>query len=126
MDKIFDAFAHIHASGRDGRVSINLGDDLKLTSPAPGSPALFLDRGRTSLATLRRSGSHTWRPALCSAPAPFKADVWELIKALRDDPIAALAARGKRLGFCCLCGRPLSNEESVALGMGPICRGRLE
>lgn len=31
-------------------------------------------------------------------------------------------AFGHAFGICCCCGRMLSNDESVALGIGPICR----
>lgn len=30
---------------------------------------------------------------------------------------------GRLYGICCKCGRVLTNEESIALGIGPICRG---
>lgn len=29
---------------------------------------------------------------------------------------------GKATGYCCVCGRELTNEESVQYGIGPICR----
>lgn len=32
---------------------------------------------------------------------------------------------GSIYGFCCVCGRTLTNEISVAEGIGPICSGRL-
>jgi hypothetical protein len=32
---------------------------------------------------------------------------------------------GRKFGFCVICGRVLSNPESVARGIGPICGGRL-
>jgi hypothetical protein len=31
---------------------------------------------------------------------------------------------GKRTGKCSCCGRKLENEESINLGIGPICRGK--
>lgn len=31
---------------------------------------------------------------------------------------------GKLYGVCCLCGRTLTNEESIAAGIGPICAGK--
>jgi hypothetical protein len=30
---------------------------------------------------------------------------------------------GKEFGFCCVCGRLLTNKKSVLLAIGPICRG---
>lgn len=32
-------------------------------------------------------------------------------------------AFGKQFGFCCVCGRLLTNALSIELGIGPICRG---
>lgn len=41
---------------------------------------------------------------------------------IASDP-EALARFGKELGICGVCGSPLTNEESRALGIGPVCRG---
>jgi hypothetical protein len=43
---------------------------------------------------------------------------------LLNDPLEAAIAYGKRTGQCCMCGRTLENAESIALGIGPICRER--
>ena len=32
---------------------------------------------------------------------------------------------GKQIGYCCVCGLTLTNELSVELGIGPICRGKI-
>ena len=32
---------------------------------------------------------------------------------------------GQLYGVCCVCGRTLTNEVSIAAGIGPICSGRL-
>lgn len=32
---------------------------------------------------------------------------------------------GKMYGMCMLCGRTLTDEESVAMGIGPICAGKM-
>lgn len=32
---------------------------------------------------------------------------------------------GALYGTCCVCGRTLTNEESIEAGIGPICGGRL-
>lgn len=37
------------------------------------------------------------------------------------DPRAAAIAYGRETGSCSCCGRELSNPESIALGIGPIC-----
>lgn len=40
------------------------------------------------------------------------------------DPIHFLTSEGKRTGRCCVCGITLTNPESIALGIGPICRSK--
>lgn len=46
------------------------------------------------------------------------------VVAVATDPEAAAVAYGKRFGRCACCGAELSNPESVARGIGPICAGR--
>jgi hypothetical protein len=41
------------------------------------------------------------------------------------DPAAAANAYGLQTGSCCVCGRELTNAESVQGGIGPICGRRL-
>lgn len=48
----------------------------------------------------------------------------EAIKAISADPLAAAQDHGHETGNCSACGRQLTNELSVELGIGPICRGR--
>jgi hypothetical protein len=45
------------------------------------------------------------------------------ILAVCADPEGSAVAYGKRLGKCACCGRALSDPESVARGIGPICAG---
>lgn len=40
------------------------------------------------------------------------------------DPKAAAEAHGHEYGYCSCCGRELTNPESVARGIGPICAER--
>ena len=46
------------------------------------------------------------------------------ILAAAADPHAAAVAYGHQTGSCACCGRELTNAESVALGIGPICRDK--
>ncbi len=39
-----------------------------------------------------------------------------------SDPLAAAVMHGKETGQCSCCNKHLENEESVQLGIGPICR----
>ncbi len=51
-------------------------------------------------------------------------DVSDAIASAVNDPHAAAVAYGKRFGRCSVCSRTLTNEESINLGIGPICRQR--
>lgn len=55
---------------------------------------------------------------------PQKRKVWELLKAIRDNPQEVLAAAGKRSGYCCICNRELSDPQSVRAGIGPVCAAK--
>lgn len=41
------------------------------------------------------------------------------------DPMDALTRYGKEIGRCGVCHRTLTDEDSRAAGIGPICAGRL-
>lgn len=41
------------------------------------------------------------------------------------DPLAAIKAHGIETGTCCMCGLELTDPESIARGIGPICMERL-
>jgi hypothetical protein len=47
----------------------------------------------------------------------------ESIKGIVEDPYKAVTAYGLRTGVCACCGRMLTNPESIARGIGPICAG---
>jgi len=52
-----------------------------------------------------------------------KRELWALLKRLRDDDAEQVFAEyGKRFGVCCVCGRELTNEQSVEDGIGPVCK----
>jgi len=42
------------------------------------------------------------------------------------DPKAAAAAHGQASGNCSVCGRDLTDPQSIAIGLGPICAGRFQ
>jgi hypothetical protein len=42
-----------------------------------------------------------------------------------SDPAAAGRVYGNETGECCVCGRELTNAESIQKGIGPICEGRM-
>ena len=51
----------------------------------------------------------------------------EFIKQLQDieeNGVEAAKRIGLLTGSCCVCGRTLTNEDSIAGGIGPICAGK--
>lgn len=48
----------------------------------------------------------------------------ETVARVAADPAAAATAHGHEYGQCSCCGRELTNPESVARGIGPICADR--
>lgn len=49
------------------------------------------------------------------------ADVLPLLEEIAKDPAGAARFFGRKTGVCCCCGRELTDPESVAAGIGPIC-----
>lgn len=45
------------------------------------------------------------------------------MKHLAEAPLESMKAYGRRTGTCCMCGRELTNKESIEAGIGPICAG---
>ncbi len=61
-------------------------------------------------------------------PLACVANVWSTDTAIHDalrafeaDPITIASAFGRATGRCCCCGRTLTNPDSIAAGIGPIC-----
>lgn len=52
-------------------------------------------------------------------------DMESAVVAAANDPEAAAIAYGKREGACSVCGRPLTTNESLDRGIGPICANRM-
>ncbi len=50
------------------------------------------------------------------------ADVKSVILEAASDPLTAAVRYGKETGSCSCCGRDLTNPDSIAAGIGPVCR----
>lgn len=46
------------------------------------------------------------------------------ILAAAANPLEAIIAFGRQTGKCSMCNRPLSDPDSLAAGVGPICRAK--
>jgi hypothetical protein len=62
-----------------------------------------------------------------STPDGFEYDKGAIFRLFAEDrmTVEEVAEVGRRDGYCYVCGRHLTNPESVALGIGPICGGRV-
>jgi hypothetical protein len=55
----------------------------------------------------------------------YVGEIQEQLAKIKADPIAAMAAYGHLTSTCGRCGRKLEDEESVRIGIGPICLGKM-
>lgn len=55
----------------------------------------------------------------------YRGDIVDALEAIAADPLAAMRKYGELTNHCGNCGKLLEDETSVALGIGPVCRGRL-
>jgi len=58
-------------------------------------------------------------------PINNKVDRETILRMIADNPQAAMELYGRELGKCGHCGRTLTDEESRARGIGPICASRM-
>lgn len=54
------------------------------------------------------------------------ANVEGLLREFDRDPIIAAMKYGKLSGRCCSCGRDLTNDGSIEMGIGPICARKFD
>jgi len=46
------------------------------------------------------------------------------VEAIEADPRSAVVKHGKQTGICGICGRELTDPDSIAAGIGPICAAK--
>lgn len=117
MSEMLAAMARARESGISSPV-LRLGDFNFALAPDDGvNPgAVYVKRGRTYLG---KFAAGRFRPV-----AGCDLETARAIVAAAVDPLAAAVAYGRATGRCSCCGRPLTNDVSIRLGIGPICRGR--
>jgi hypothetical protein len=123
VDRLKAAFDHaITAAASKGRglrmPRITIGDMVispaKATSKNPG--ALYVKSHGDYLGKV--ANGRFYAVAACT---PVQQDK---ILAFIKDPKAAAEAYGIETGVCCVCNATLTNKESIARGIGPICASR--
>ena len=121
VDRLKEAFDHAKAwaqvRGR-GTKGLRLTISGTVISPAGESSAnpgaLYVKSGRTYLGKIKDGRFYASR----ECGPDDEARVLAFVK----DPKAAAESYGIDTGICCVCNATLTNEESISLGIGPICR----
>lgn len=131
FNAFIDCMDHIRESGNEWpklKTATASGQPISLALGQDG--VVFVKAGwgfnDTVIGVLKRGGASVWfQDRMKSMPGEHKASLGDLMRGLRDAPVETLGEMGKTLGFCAVCGRPLSAEESVGRGIGPVCWERM-
>ena len=75
--------------------------------------ALYVKRGDTYMGKILGG---KFLPVSSATP-----DVLETIRTIAANPPEAAREYGRKTGICCCCGRELTDPESMAAGIGPVC-----
>jgi hypothetical protein len=118
FDKLVTAFASATASGLK-RPRLHLGALTFSLAPLSGANAgaLYVKDSGDYLGKITSGGE--FRPAFACTPGHRT-----MIETAARDPLAAAVSHGRTTGQCAVCNRPLSDPESVARGIGPVCAGK--
>lgn len=57
---------------------------------------------------------------------PHKDEILLRLVDVESRGLEAVKAISTLLGHCCMCGRTLTNDDSINAGIGPICAGKME
>lgn len=116
LDRMLQAFAAASASGlRNPKFRVG---NYAFSPAKPGS-------ANAGCIYVKRDGVYVGRIAPAGgffASRDAAPDDRGQIEQICADPLAAAVLHGKQTGHCACCGLELTNEESVRLGIGPICR----
>jgi hypothetical protein len=122
--KIEEAFAKVREAAReDGEgvkwLKVWVGEIKFLDAPASNgyAAAILVRKGDRKLGAIR--GGKWERNRFQCDDATDK----EVVEAIAD-PAGVARAYGQRTGTCCVCARELTNADSRAAGIGPICAER--
>lgn len=96
----------------------------------PKSKYAIIEDGVRTFWEIKEFRGTTYLRLLVGAPGDFRRVRVEfprttrVVAEIRRDPHAAALAFAQHYTCCAVCGADLSDETSVALGLGPICRQR--
>lgn len=95
-----------------------------LTGNKYGGAYMYVGSGRHFAGSITRNGElHLKVPE--DATLAERAAAREELKRLATNPIETIQQVGIETGICCLCGRELTDPESIARGVGSICASKL-
>lgn len=114
------------------RRQVQQGARPEQAAPAPAAPAVELGEGfyRNDSGIYRvaqaKQGSHLLAKRLDPQTGKFQyvGAAKRFVKADQRLTLEEAQEYGKRTGRCLVCGRELTNEVSVAEGVGPVCARR--
>lgn len=104
----------------EGRYAVPNGDTrLKVLIKKPQAPSKWADWIFVSDAAEygNRTNYGAQKPG-----RPYEGKIKDQLRAIVNNPKEAMAAYGKLTGSCGICGKHLEDEDSVRIGIGPICR----
>ena len=132
-DKRDEALAKIRLGDMDKSSASTLIDAL-LRAPkvraAAAAPRVDLQEGGMymhdgTVYHIRRSNAgHLYAVKLVGRSFQFVRGMMNVLTPDHQLTLEQAKAYGVQYGVCCVCGRTLANEVSVAEGIGPICAGR--
>ena len=116
-DKLMAAFDHAKAKGL---VRLKMRFEGFAISPAPttgrNAGALYVKNGEDYLGKI--AGGKFYASRDCQP------DTQTAIVRVMADPAAEAVAYGKKMGKCSICAADLTNDVSIARGIGPICASK--
>jgi hypothetical protein len=118
FDRLVTAFGKAQASGLK-RPKLHIAALTFSLAPLSGANAgaLYVKDSGIYLGKITSGGEFY-------ASRDCRTDQREQVETVARDPLAAAVQHGRTTGNCAVCSRPLSDPESVARGIGPICAER--
>ena len=104
--------------------------EVRLLDGLPASKYSVVEGGVRTFWEVKSYKGHAYLRLLVGAPGEFQrvrvgeGRAIEVVAAIRVNPLEAAQAYATHYTCCAVCGADLSDETSVALGLGPICRRR--
>ena len=115
VEPIEQAFAKAQAAGVS-RPKLRLGEFTFSPAPATGkNPGAIYVKHADGTYLGKVAGSRLFTVAAVSG------EVEREIVGVAHDPLNAAIAYGKKYGKCSVCARTLTDEASIARGIGPVC-----